>query len=578
MALTLRIVHITDVYKLDNFPSLKTLVKQKKAECPNTISIFTGDFLAPSLLSSLDKGSAMMHMITKVPITYLTWGNHEADIPHYDVCRQCYHYHKAGGIFINSNMQSHEMMPLQKPFEVLTVKSVFGAGEHEHVRKVGFIGVLTNDPALYRKFKAPGAFNGAKIECPWETLRKYKKILEEQHKCDLIIPLEHLYEPEDQRTCEEFDFPLVLSGHDHHVVDRVINKTRLLKPGSDANHAYVIDITWDTPEDKEPRIAVKLENVQDYVPDPDLTKQMQICLAPLEKLKKTQLAPVAEQFRPLSSMNIRGQVTTIGKFICSLLRNSINSDSSQENVEVSLVCGGNLHAEKDYPDEAFFSLEDLLATVDASCKVWVVEISGELLAKAAKSTWEMGVNRFYLQYDDKCASENGELTMLAGQPVDPERIYKVVTMVDFAQIPALVDYFKARPPPDVEELNSVHFEILAHCGRVVWNEILWLCDRHGHADPSLLDADGDGVITAADLQVAMRKIGYSVSKDEFSLVEMVVRCADDDDEGSDRSISVDAVLNAFRKKRRSRMNSFALSASAQMSGSSSGVLLPTSSY
>ena len=77
--------------------------------------------------------------------------------------------------------------------------------------------VLSDDPSLYKKFASPGAFDGAKIECPWETLRTYQKRLEGEG-CDLVIPLQHLYEHEDQRTLEEFDFPVVLSGHDHHKV------------------------------------------------------------------------------------------------------------------------------------------------------------------------------------------------------------------------------------------------------------------------------------------------------------------------------------------------------------------------
>lgn len=543
MAAKLRIVHVTDVYKLDNFPGLKTLVDQKKKECPNTVTIFTGDFLAPSLLSSLDKGAAMMEMITRIPITYLTWGNHEADIPHTDVCKQITNYHKAGGILINSNMQTHELMHLQKPYEVITVKSEDG----KHQRKIGLIGVITDDPALYRKYKAPGAFNGAKIDCPWETIRKYKKVLEEEHKCDLVIPLEHLYEPEDKRTCEEFDFPLVLSGHDHHVVDRVINKTRLLKPGGDANNAFIIDISWESPTDKAPMITAKLERVHDYAPDPVLVQVMKNSLSPLEKLKKTQLIPVPKQFRPLSSTNIRGQVTSMGRFICSLMRDALNSDDNQEDVEVGMICGGNIHAEQDYPEGSFFSLENLLATVDASCKSWVVELPGDLLVKATKSTWEMGVNRFYVQYDDSCTVENGVLTKIAGKPVDPKKIYRVVTIQNFNQIPMLVDVFKTKPPPNLEELNTVHFEILAHCGRVVWNEILSLCEGHeDHSKPaSAIDTDHDGVVTRQELQAAMKKIGYSVVEDEFSLVEMVVRCADENHDGT---VSVEEVLSGLRKK------------------------------
>ena len=49
-AVTLRIIHITDVYKLDHLPSLKRLITAKREELGagcKTVSVLTGDFLAP---------------------------------------------------------------------------------------------------------------------------------------------------------------------------------------------------------------------------------------------------------------------------------------------------------------------------------------------------------------------------------------------------------------------------------------------------------------------------------------------------------------------------------------------------
>ena len=63
----LRIVQITDVYTLKNFPHLKTLLDEKRAEIDKlggkTISMLTGDFLAPYLLSSFDKGQIISEEI-----------------------------------------------------------------------------------------------------------------------------------------------------------------------------------------------------------------------------------------------------------------------------------------------------------------------------------------------------------------------------------------------------------------------------------------------------------------------------------------------------------------------------------
>lgn len=228
----LTVIQVTDVYTLANFPSLKTLIAEKRLENPNTISMLTGDFLAPYLLSSVDGGAGMMNAIAKTPIDYLTWGNHEADIDHRKVCQ---HVRDFNGVWLNSNMQDHAAMEHQKAFDVVEVPSADGS----QLRKVGLVAVLSDDPGLYAQFKAPGAFGGASIECPWATLRKYKVLLEEEEGCDLVLPLQHMYVPDDHRTCSEFDFPVVLSGHDHHRVDEVVEGTRLLKPGLDAIYATV---------------------------------------------------------------------------------------------------------------------------------------------------------------------------------------------------------------------------------------------------------------------------------------------------------------------------------------------------
>lgn len=143
-------------------------------------------------------------------------------------------------------MRSHESFDkcqCQTEMEIIDLKS------STQSRRVGLVAVLSNEPNLYK----PGAFGSATIEDPWETLAHYKKLLEKDHGCDLVLPLCHLYESQDEITCQNFDFPVILSGHDHHIVDRVVDGTRILKPGSDAHHAIQLDLIWDS-ADSGPRI------------------------------------------------------------------------------------------------------------------------------------------------------------------------------------------------------------------------------------------------------------------------------------------------------------------------------------
>ena len=68
----------------------------------------------------------------------------------------------------------------------------------------------------------------------------------------MLLPLEHLYVPDDHRTCREFDFPVVLSGHDHHRVDETVAGTRLLKvmqrDGIQWNSMKFNGIQWNSME------------------------------------------------------------------------------------------------------------------------------------------------------------------------------------------------------------------------------------------------------------------------------------------------------------------------------------------
>ena len=250
----IRIIQITDVYTLKNFPHVKTLISEKKAEVESlggkTISILTGDFLAPYLLSSFDKGSGMVDILNKTPIDYVIWGNHEHDLEHEEVMKREKEYK---GIWINSNMKSHESFEGSKcQFDraIIDVSSPDGSNN----RKLGMLGVLSSSESLYK----PGAFGGATIDDPWECMKEYNGKLKNEDGCDMVLPLCHLYEIQDERTCNEFDFPVIMSGHDHHRVDRMVNGTRLLKPGMDAHYAIVMDLIWNSKSsDGTPEINVE---------------------------------------------------------------------------------------------------------------------------------------------------------------------------------------------------------------------------------------------------------------------------------------------------------------------------------
>ena len=115
---------------------------------PNTITMLPGDFLAPSLLSSLDKGKGMVDLLNRVGgvgIQYVCFGNHETDVPIEDMRRRIGEFK---GVWLNTNMP--DFRPALPDFKIVEVEA---GGQR---RRVGLIGLLTIDKNLYR----PGAFGG----------------------------------------------------------------------------------------------------------------------------------------------------------------------------------------------------------------------------------------------------------------------------------------------------------------------------------------------------------------------------------------------------------------------------------
>ena len=78
----LRVIGINDVYSLENLPRLASLVRHHAQEAPADLMLVTlaGDFVAPSLLGSLDFGRGMVDCLNAVGVTHAILGNHEDDL------------------------------------------------------------------------------------------------------------------------------------------------------------------------------------------------------------------------------------------------------------------------------------------------------------------------------------------------------------------------------------------------------------------------------------------------------------------------------------------------------------------
>ena len=67
------------MYELQNLSALKCFIQDNVEPGEAYLCTLNGDFLSPSLLSSLDLGAAAVSAMNAIPVTHACLGNHEFD-------------------------------------------------------------------------------------------------------------------------------------------------------------------------------------------------------------------------------------------------------------------------------------------------------------------------------------------------------------------------------------------------------------------------------------------------------------------------------------------------------------------
>jgi 2',3'-cyclic-nucleotide 2'-phosphodiesterase (5'-nucleotidase family) len=354
MGLWLRIIQINDVYELDNFPNLQTLIQEHQNGPDKILVVCAGDFLAPSLLSSLDKGAGMVDCLEAVGVTHVCLGNHETDVGD-DALKDRIRSSKFK--WINTNVPSlNDALAVNTiPHDIIEVSNGRGM-----TKKVGILGLLTHDPSLYR----PGAFGNALIEPILPFTEKY--IAEFKSKVDVMIPMTHARITEDRSFCAHFGgevFPVVLGGHDHELYDELQRGTRIVKAGSDAEKAAVIDLKWDGDESTTtvPTVSVQIIPTSDFAPDPIVAKRVEAHHQILQELEQSPLFSLQNWKPPcgkaFSTANNRVGPSTGSTALMTMLRMGMRA-------QCGIVNAGSIRANQTYDDpDAYFYWSDLKAEI-----------------------------------------------------------------------------------------------------------------------------------------------------------------------------------------------------------------------
>jgi 2',3'-cyclic-nucleotide 2'-phosphodiesterase (5'-nucleotidase family) len=492
---TLRIVSVNDVYSLEALPRLASLIKREREGVDRCIAVLAGDFLSPSLLSSLDAGRGMVDCLNATGLTHVILGNHEADLEDDElVARLAELSCTCIGTNVGLELPRHD---------VIDVAGI----------RVGLVGVVMTDPAVYRRtpFGGMSPANEAALAATEGLLQT----------CRTVVAITHQPLAADRDLARAGRHLLIVGGHEHRAMLVEEGEAWIVKAGMDAAHAVISDLFLD-----EGKVSVRLVDTAPFPEDAEVRTRVDRHLAPVRELSSATLFKIPAG-TTLSSVGTRGHQTTMGTFVCTRLRESLGADACLFN-------GGGIRGAKTYSDR--FTYGDVEAELPFPNEIVVVPLPGHVIEEAIRAS-RSAESGAYLQVDDGVVVEGGRIATIGGHPYERDRTYAVAIvrelLLGLDNVEPLVRWTKEHPeilpPPDTGTEPKLLFarafalELWEHIGgfdaidtnkddRVTPSEVARAVARTPGGSPLVadlvmraVDVDEDRVITRADEKNARRK-------------------------------------------------------------------------
>lgn len=428
----LRIVGVNDVYSLAALPRLATLVREAREAggFDRLLITIAGDFLAPSLLTSLDHGRGMVDCYRALGVTHVTLGNHEDDLELEDLRLRLA---ELGACVLLTNVHGADL-PSVPHDEV----EVGGA-------RVGLVGVVNGDRTLFRRAPFGNAMVGPTNESAIAEATALRA-----SGCAAIVALTHQPLRLDRALAEDGALDLVLGGHEHEGYLETAHHAPLAKAPTNAAAAIVADLVIDA--DARVHVSVRLVPTAGYAEDAEMKARVERHMGAVHALEKRNLCPLAPG-EVLSSIGSRTRETSFGRFVCSRLRDTLGA-------EVGLINGGGLRGDVERRERLTYA--DLRDELPFDNEIVVARVPGAVLRDAIRhARTALAGTGGYLQVDDQTEVDaQGELRALAGASLDPDRVYRVATVRELFfgldRNPVLLSFAEAHPdaiPPHTTGLE-----------------------------------------------------------------------------------------------------------------------------
>jgi 5'-nucleotidase / UDP-sugar diphosphatase len=417
----LTLLGVGDVYNFEEedgrggFARLNAVAKAERAANPNTLYLFNGDMLSPSLASGFDKGQNTIDFTNLVPFDLAVPGNHEFD-------------------FGPENF-AEKMKASKYPWAAINITNADGSPVE------GLGGVMMKEVAGLKIALIPVAQDTSPEVSSTGSLKflptvdsgiaAAEKAIEDG--ADLVIGVVQTNMDNDRKLMASHAFDVILSGDDHSYATAYDGVTAYVETSVDAQLLNPVDLMVEVTvkDDGKREISwtptFRFIDTATVTPDPETAAMADALRAKMDATLGVEIGTVEA---PLDSRRnvVRSEEATMGNLIADAMRAATGAD-------IAIMNGGGIRGDTTYDAGRKLTRKDILTELPFGNTTVVTELPGSQVLLALEngvSQVEKGSGRFPqvsgLSFAFDASAPVGSRVsevMVGGAALEADKLYKV---------------------------------------------------------------------------------------------------------------------------------------------------------
>jgi len=413
------LITFNDVYELQGVDggsrggaaAVASVIHNVKAFHPNTLILFAGDLLSPSVMSNAFKGEQMVTALNRLGVDYATFGNHEFDFG-VDVLKQ--RIKESHFVWLSANiLDSATGKPIEgsQADALVTVDGV----------KIGIFGLAYDFSSILSNASA------VTFQDPVQTAQAEVSKLKGEG-AQFIVALTHEARAQDcDLSAKVPGIDLIVGGHDHAAMfNTQCGHAPYVKATADWRDVWDLNVNFSL---ETPAITYQDIPVTSQTPkDPGMQALVDRYVSQLDASFAEKLGTSTVSLDAVES-DVRAKETNLGDFIADAMRSATHAD-------VAIMNGGGIRTDRSYPAGPV-TKKDVYGILPFGNKLVALEAKGSVIKAALEngvSQREDLAGRFpqvsgvsFVVHPDQPVGQRVSDIRVNGQALDENATYTIAT-------------------------------------------------------------------------------------------------------------------------------------------------------